>query len=181
MKKGYLTLIKENKENNVFLNRYTYDKDVKVGDELVFKDGVLVCNNTEDTLRSITSENWNNLQFLYTGIIGDAKSVDSDYYNSDVYYTKKIKVLKILTKEDIFKKIRENVNNNVSYSFSRYIKAIKLSNEENNILINMILANLSGDFNGLLAPIAYYQYKDLDAFKKANSKPSKPIILPKNK
>lgn len=177
--KGYITFVRENKDNNIFLRKYTYNKEVKVGDEISQLDNVIICDKVYDTLRYMTSEDWDNLIFLNV-IINPHQYIDSDYYDNKMPIAKDIKVIDILSKNDVFNLIKKSVP--YKEYFSKYIKGIKLSEDEINILINEILGKINTGINNYLAPIAYYQYEDKDAFKKAIEEVYKPIIkIQKNK
>lgn len=129
---------------------YTIDGEIKFGSR-----GFHFCTNLEDTLRYVDGSN---AVIAIVESLGDLQKYDDEYNGYyDMFVTNKIKIIKVLTKEDILKymfKLPE-------FRIIRLISSYFQFNEEDLQLLEMLYSNN----DNIMKAIRYYQRNDLDAYK----------------
>ena len=144
------------------VNRYgmKFDLNVEYGlsGELKFGNngnGFHFCTNLEDTLRYVDGAN---AIIVMVEALGNLKQYDDEYNGYyDMFVTNKIKIIKVLTKEDILKymfKLPE-------FRMIRLISSYFQFNEEDLQMLEMLYQNN----DSIIKAIRYYQRNELDAYK----------------
>ena len=144
------------------VNRYGMKFDLNVeyslSGELKFGNngnGFHFCTNLEDTLRYVDGAN---AIIVMVEALGNLKQYDDEYNGYyDMFVTNKIKIIKVLTKEDILKymfKLPE-------FRMIRLISSYFQFSEEDLQMLEMLYQNN----DGIIKAIKYYQRNDKDAYK----------------
>ena len=131
---------------------YTSKHDPKFG-----KSGYHFCKNMEDTFRYFDSFN-DEVDVCIVEGSGKIEKYDDYYYGYyDMYCSEKIKVLRILTREDI---INYGLNLN-ELTAERFISTFGLTSEEIKLFKDKFFYSW-----GVLNAIAYYQENDKEVYKR---------------
>lgn len=144
------------------VNRYGMKFDLNVeyslSGELKFGNngnGFHFCTNLEDTLRYVDGAN---AIIVMVEALGNLKQYDDEYNGYyDMFVTNKIKIIKVLTKEDILKymfKLPE-------FRMIRLISSFFQFSEEDLQMLEMLYQNN----DSIIKAIRYYQRNELDAYK----------------
>ena len=177
-KQGYVTFVKENKKNDVFLKSYTLNKELKKGSEVACDFNMMVYDNLPDSLRHMDMEEWNNLMFLLVEEVKEHYMSGVD--GSRTPLSKDIKVIDVIDKDKVFDEILNSISIHTDQSFTKYVKGIKLTIEQRAKVLNTIVEKIKIGNEPLLASFAYYQYQDKDAYYKLrDNKEIIPIIKKK--
>ncbi len=131
---------------------YTAHGTIKFGNN---GNGFHLCKNMEDTLRYFDA--FKN-SVTIAEVLGSGKIVESfdDYYEYyNMYVTEKLRILKILTREEIINiELELNLDR-----VERFLSGFKLSKEEIELFKNKFNNNQT-----ILQYIEYYQKGNIDAF-----------------
>ena len=137
---------------NRYNRRYELKKTYKVFGEIKFGNdgnGFHFCKNLEDTLRYFDSFN-NKVEIAEVIGSGDIQIFNDEYYGYyDMYVSKKIKLIKVLTRKEIF----DIIENKPDYAITRFISGYKLTPNELAYFKNKYKDNI----NVLNAIIYYYE------------------------
>ncbi len=129
---------------------YTIEGEIKFGSH-----GFHFCTNLEDTLRYVDGSN---AVIAIVQSLGDLQKYDDEYNGYyDMFVTNKIKIIKVLTKEDILKymfKLPE-------FRIIRLISSYFQFTEEDLQMLEMLYLNN----DNIMKAIRYYQRNELDAYK----------------
>lgn len=174
-KQGYVTFVKENKKDDIFLKNYTLNKDLKEGSEVACDFNMMIYDDIPESLRHMDMEEWNNLMFLYV------EEIKEHYMNgvdgNRMPLSKDIKVLEVLDHDTIFNKLLNSISLYGDQTFAKYVKGIKLGIEERAKVLDTIVEKIKIGNGLFLATFAYYQYQDKDAYYKLrDNKEIIPII-----
>ena len=143
-----------------FLEGKVYEKEgeLKFGND---GNGFHFCERLEDTLRYFPGME-EEIDIAKVTALGDLEEYEDDYYGYyDMYCTNKLRIDKILTREEII----EMFLNTYSERAIRFVKGFKLTPEE----IEMFKTKFAKDMNVLKA-ISYYQEGNMDAYTKPLSR-----------
>ena len=131
---------------------YSLSGELKFGNN---GNGFHFCTNLEDTLRYVDGAN---AIIVMVEALGNLKQYDDEYNGYyDMFVTNKIKIIKVLTKEDIFNymfKLPE-------FRMIRLISSYFQFSEEDLQMLEMLYQNN----DSIIKAIRYYQRNELDAYK----------------
>lgn len=131
---------------------YSLSGELKFGNS---GNGFHFCTNLEDTLRYVDGAN---AVITIVEALGDLQKYDDEYNGYyDMFVTNKIKIIKVLTKEDIF-------NYMLKLPEFRIIRLISLYFQFSEEYLQM-LEMLYQNNDGIIKAIKYYQRNDKDAYK----------------
>ena len=129
---------------------YIMDGEIKFGSR-----GFHFCTNLEDTLRYVDGTS---AIITIVESLGNLQKYDDEYNGYyDMFVTNKIKIIKVLTKDDILKymfKLPE-------FRIIRLISSYFQFNEEDLQMLEMLYQNN----DSIIKAIRYYQRNELDAYK----------------
>ena len=129
---------------------YTIDGEIKFG-----SNGFHFCTYLEDTLRYVDGTN---AVIAIVESLGDLQKYDDEYNGYyDMFVTNKIKIIKVLTKEDIFNYMFKLPK----FRLIRLISSYFQFNEEDLQMLEMLYLNN----DNIIKAIKYYQRNDMDAYK----------------
>lgn len=124
-------------------------------------NGFHICKNMEDTLRYFDAVN-DEISICEVKGSGDRILKEDEYYGYyEMYIVEKLEILKLLSREDIIKKMLKSNE----FSVERFLTLFKLTNEE----ILLFKEKYKGSFK-ILDTISYYQEKNLDTYEKKLTK-----------
>lgn len=131
---------------------YSLSGELKFGND---GNGFHFCTNLEDTLRYVDGSN---AIIVMVEALGNLKKYDDEYNGYyDMFVTDKIKLVKILTKNEIF----SYTCNLPNYRLIRMIRDYRQFTE----LELLYLENKYQNNFDVMRAIRYYQRNDLDAYK----------------
>ncbi len=147
--------------NKNLVNRYNFkfqvDKTYEILGKLKYgNNGFHFVKNLEDGLRYFDAFN-NDIDIAYVESQGEVVEYVDDYYGYyNLYVTSKLKILKLLKREEI---INIMLNTDV-YRIIRFIQGFKLKKPEIDLILNYFPYDL------VLTNIEYFQFNDKEAFVK---------------
>ena len=143
---------------NTYGMKFDLNVEYSLSGELKFGNngnGFHFCTNLEDTLRYVDGAN---AIIVMVEALGNLKQYDDEYNGYyDMFVTNKIKIIKVLTKEDILKykfKLPE-------FRMIRLISSYFQFSEEDLQMLEMLYQNN----DSIIKAIRYYQRNELDAYK----------------
>ena len=138
-------------------NLYELNKDYHVKGKIKWQEkGFHFCHNLEDVFRYYDGFDENTVVCMVEGFGIICTHCDNYAEYFDMYVSSDIKVLRVLSREEI---INEVLKKNI-FSVERLVAGYKLTDEE----INLILENTECDIIKLY--IDYYQKNDKNAFQR---------------
>ena len=152
--KGYKAY---NNMNDRFNNIYELDQEYEVKGPVKFrKNGFHFCKNIEDVFRYYDGFDQNTIICEVEGY-GEIDTYNDEYYGYyDMYASSKIKILKVLSRDEII----DIVINEGLDEIKRFIAGFKLNNDE----IELILEKFNEET--VEKYINYYQKDDKEAFQR---------------
>lgn len=155
--KGYKAY---NNMNDRFNNSYEIGKEYYIEGPIKFKErGFHFCKNLEDVFRYYNGFDENTVICEVEGF-GEIDTYNDEYYGYyDMYASSNIKIIKVLSREEIIDII---INRNID-SIKRFISGFKLTEEEELIILNKFKEEIIEKY------INYYQKNDEKAFTKKRS------------
>ena len=140
-----------------FGNTYQLDVVYEVVGPVKFrKNGFHFCKNIEDVFRYYDGFDDNTVVCRVVGF-GELDEYDDEMHEYfDMYSSSKLRILKVLSRNEIL----QTVLNNGVVSMLRFISGYKLTDEEIDIILSMYHETLVEDY------ISYYQRGDKEVFQR---------------
>lgn len=168
---GYITFVKKNNvgedKDKFFINNYTKN-NINVGDKIHSDEKLIVTKKLEESFHALSSlkmEDWNNLIFARVKA-NDYTLLDRFYYLKPAILTNDIEVTKILSKQEVLRLIKADLECRYINGIEKYLQFIKFDENEK----DFIKSNTTNSFGEKIgAAISYYQDGDKEAFEKLES------------